>query len=422
MRARLFGLLSTIAFAITVMPAQAEPGNFPGHGYINIPNPELMLEHLVHHSDMLVTNINLTRASGFRVEQAVIQGIIAQPCWAASFYTDVIAAVRRPQDPDVVGYMVGQLAYTFRMKVIGLYDIAMNVGPSPDLAAQFEQVNFTYFNAISATYFYIESLRRGLLLPQLPQPLRNRALLVKRLQLLERNAAEVQNLMYAIRYAAAFRFPIGRNCIECTFAPVRINVMAQGRQEVLFPYYANEKVMFPDQQVRRMEAPAQYNPMYQTAVWNNRWNVIDQGYLNPAAGGGNYSGGGYSGGAVNNSGGGNYGGSGGNGGNFVQPYTPGNGGGQQVYGPQPLNNGGQPQVQNGGQPQVQNGGQPQVQNGGQPQVQNGGQPQVQNGGQPQVQNGGQPQLGQGGTITQPLPTMPQGGNQKSNYTPGAYDY
>ncbi len=473
MRIRLFGIL-TLAIALAASTTQAQfPGGrpgpgpgipgpgpgVPGHGYVNVPNPEMLLEHLVRHSDLLVTNINLTRASGFRVENVVIQKWMETPCWASNFYTDVIAAVRRPEDPDLVGFAVGQLVYQYRMKVIGLYDIAMNRGPSPELAAQWEQVNFAYFNAISATYFYIEALRRGFLLPQPMPQIRNRELLMRRLQVLERNAAEVQNLMYAIRYAQPFRFPIGRNCLECSFAPVRLQVAARGPQDVLFPYYANQRVMFPDTYVRRVEAPAQYNNMYTTEVWNNAWNTIDQGYLNPGAvnrgfGGGGVVGGG--GGQITNGGVGfpQQGGIPAQGGpSYGRPYNPvnpgvnpGGFGGQQPgvnpniqgqqpiqqqpavggpnygpnYGPQPLNNGGQPAQLGGQQPGVNpniQGQQPiQQQPGVNPNIQ--GQQPIQQ--QPTVQP--QQQLPQQGTNTQPLPTMPQGTGGTQDYQPGGYDY
>ncbi len=440
MRVRYFGFL---LLALTSFAARGE-----GHGYVPVPNPEMLLEHLVRHSDLLVTNINLTRASGFRVENVVVQAFQAQQTWGGNFYSSVIAggpaAVRAPQMPDFVGFSVGQIAYTFRMKVIALFDTAMNYGPGPTLVPgpgpgaglvpvpgpgplqkQFMEVDFAYFNAISATYFYIEALRRGYLLPQAPFQCRNKELLLKRLTLLQQNAIELQNLMYSIRYAAAFRFPLpaSGNCIECSFAPFRMAVNSPGPIEPVFPYYANNRVVFPENQmVPRLQAPAQFNPMYSQDVWNSRWNVIDQGYLQPQTnpaiaistprqGIGMMPGiNGGQGGLPGNDGQGldpslNAGNTGINpqqgGLNPVQPNPQG----QQPYGPQPLINGGQAGL-NGGQPGLNNG-QPGL-NGGQ--GVGVGQPLP-------LQNGSQQGVNQ-----TPAAQVPAGSGQTGGYTPAAYDY
>ncbi len=340
MRVRLFGFL---LFALVSSPGYANP-----HGWRPIgigPNPAMLLEHLVNHADKLVTNINLTRTNGFRIQPVLIQTITAAPCHSASFYNDVLvtsAAVQKG-GPDAVGFEVGQLAKNFSIRVIQLNEIALAVGPSQLLATFWDtEFSFAYYNAISAANFYLDALIRGQRLNPWPWAINNPALLQRRIDLLRNNIATILDLVYEIRYAAIFRFPLMPNCIECSFAPRRIGI-GPGAPGLVFPYYANNAVVFPAANVvAPMQAPQQFQNNYQVQQWSNTWGNVDQSYMN-------------------------------------QGGAPGMPGGQGGFG-------GQPGVGQGGF-----GGQPGVGQGG-----FGGQPGVGQGG-----FGGQPGVGQGGIGGQP---------------------
>ncbi len=395
-RVRVFWCLAMLAFSGA--PA------FANNMYINVPNAPALLEHLVRHSDELLTETNLTRANQFLILNPVIEQINVGGGWGAGLYNRMLHQEANPaRNPE---YFIGQIVNNFRMETILLYDNFYK--QSPNLPNQFIATDYAYTNAMAATYWYIEALRRSYVVNGM-RPCWNQQLLLRRLAKLERLAWEIRELMLSIRYAAAFRFPMGRSCIECAYRPYRVNVQVNVAQNfVPYPFYYQNRVWAADA-VRPVTVnnPREIAPAYDVGYWNQRFTAIDQSYVNgyqpqlPA----NYD---------------------------QRPFTPVQGGQpgqlpaqQPVYGQpgqfpaqQPVYGqpGQLPAQQPGGQLPPQQGGQP----GQLPAQQPGGQLPPQQGGQPgqlPAQGGQQDPLAgqQGGT--QPGYPVGQGGPATSDVSP-----
>ncbi len=378
--------LTLMAFGLS---ASADP-------YINTPNAANLLEHLVRHSDELLTETNLTRANQFLILDPVVANIREQGGWAGGFYgrlmVDPTMVVEPGAKPHIPEYFIGKIVNDFRMQTILLYDHWYRArGPSPAFAAQFQVTDYAYTNAMAATYFYIEALRRSYIIRGATGQCWNQQLLLRRLTVLERLAWEVRELMLSVRYATTFQLPLRRACLECTYRPYRVNVAVDVAQNfVPFPFYHDNRV-WNVEAVQPIRANQPVQTSYDAGYWNQRFNYMQNSYINgyqpnlPA----DYN---------------------------QHPYTPVQGGGQgqiQGGGPQVGGQPGQLPVQGGGQQYPQQGGQQQYpqqvgqQFGGQIPQQGGGQQPVQQG------QGQQDPLGQqqGGVQQQQPPVAQQPGTQ-----------
>jgi hypothetical protein len=330
--------LSLMAFGFSAAPASADH-------YLNIPNANILLEHLVRHSDELLTEVNLTRANQFTVINPVIADIRYRGGWGAGFYSRMLVDPRNTT--RIPEYFIGQIVNDFRMNTILLYDFWWkNRGPSPMLARQWVVTDYSYTNAMAATYFYIEALRRSYLIRGAQGRCWSQPVLLRRLVKLERLAWELRELMMSIRYANSLRFPNRRVCLESTYRPYRVNVQVNVAQNfVPFPFVQGEQTFAP-QDIRPV-APGSRDvsgPNYDSRYWNQRYTEIDNSYINgpqsaPPNAPGNYD---------------------------ERPYTPGNPGQSTPpptnYGPGPSTPG-YPEVRDPlAQPVQPGGGQP----GGQP--------------------------------------------------------
>lgn len=246
-------------------------------GYRNVPNADLLLEHLVRHSDEMLTEINLTRANQFLIHERVVHQVRGGRDWAGNFYQHKLVSVQRQN--AIPEYFIGKMANDMRMQVIMLYDIWWKTRrPTPAFIGQFRNVDFAYRNAISGVYFYIEALRRTFLVNGAPARPWDRDVLVRRLTKLEQLAWEMRELMLQVRYASLFRFPIPRFCPEGTFRPYRVNILARGPQPfVPFMYRHNEQIYAPSY-IDPVPA-AQRTSGYDVEYWGRRWNNLDQGYI-----------------------------------------------------------------------------------------------------------------------------------------------
>jgi len=267
-RVRVLWCLAMLAFSGA--PAVADV-------YINVPNAAMLLEHLVRHSDELLTETNLTRANQFLILPPVIQQITVGGGWGAGFYSRLLHQDANPgRNPE---YFIGQIVNNFRMETILLYDNYYT--RNPRLPQQFVATDYAYTNAMAATYWYIEALRRSYVINGM-RPCWNQQLLLRRLAKLERLAWEIRELMLTIRYAALFRFPVRRACLECAYRPYRVNVQVNVAQNfVPFPFYYDNRVWAADA-VRpvNVNGPRDINPGYDVSYWNQRWDNLDNGYVN----------------------------------------------------------------------------------------------------------------------------------------------
>lgn len=265
------------SFALLFLSSQ---NSVAGEYYQPVPNAPILVEHLVKHADALLTEINLTRASRNFVSRTVYQEIHHAGGWAGQFMSQVLIVEDHAQVPD---YIVGKLAYIFRVEATKLYDRWWRYrGPSPDFQQQFIQTDYAYHNAIAATLFYIECLRRSYLIQGAAPPNIERQLLVSRLVKMERLVWEIRNLMLTIRTAQLFAIPQRRNCVETTFMHARINVAAPGPNAfVPFPYYHENRFWGA---TATNAVPFDGQRPYDVNQWNQYWNQVDTGYVDGSQG------------------------------------------------------------------------------------------------------------------------------------------
>lgn len=274
-RVRVLYCLAVLAFGFSSAPASADGV------YINVPNAPTLLEHLVRHSDELLTEVNLTRANQFLIVNPVIEQIRIQGGWGAGFYTRLL--VDPANNARIPEYFIGKIVNDFRMETILLYDFwYKSRAPNPALRNQFIKTDYAYTNALAATYFYIEALRRSYVIRGATGQCWNQQLLLRRLAKLERLAWEIRELMLSVRYAASFQFPLRRACLECAYRPYRVNVQVNVAQNfVPYPFYYENRVWGADN-VRPVQVNNQQDisPAYDVGYWNKVWNQVDNSYVN----------------------------------------------------------------------------------------------------------------------------------------------
>lgn len=245
--------------------------------YRNIPNAHLLLEHLVRHTDELLTEVNLTRANQFLINTRVVEQVRGGRDWAGNFYEHKLVSVeRRDAIPE---YFIGKMVNDMRMQVIMLYDLWWKFRqPTPALVDQFRKTDWAYRNAISGVYFYIEALRRSFIINGAPVRPWDRDLLIRRLTKLDQLAWEIRELMMQTRYAALFRFPVPRYCPEGTFRAFRVNVAANRPMPFIPFIFSDNNQVYAPQYINPVQPgvrPSGYDMQY----WDRRWNNLDQGYI-----------------------------------------------------------------------------------------------------------------------------------------------
>ncbi len=251
--------------------------------YIDVPNAHILLEHLVRHSDNLLTEVNLTRANQYTVQNQITEQIRAMRTgWAYGLMSRLLIDPRNPgRIPD---YFIGKIVNDFRMQTIMLYDIWWkHRAPSPDLVTQFIITDRAYHNAVAATLFYIEALRRSYLITGAPGRCMDRPVLISRLMKLQALIFELIELMRTIRYTSLFRLPLRPYCFESTFMRYRLQIEAsQPLNFIPFPFYHDGHLMGPSG--LDFVPPQQNFTPYPLDYWSNMWNQLDQAYLNPQFG------------------------------------------------------------------------------------------------------------------------------------------
>jgi hypothetical protein len=269
-RVRVLFCLVAATFGLSSVPAVA------GH-YYNVPNAPQLLEHLVRHSDELLTEVNLTRANQFLIINPVLVDIRAQGGWGAGFYSRLLVG----QNNQIPEYFIGKIVNDFRMQTILLYDLWWRYrGPNPAFSQQFILTDQAYSNALASVYFYIEGLRRSYIIRGAQGKCWSQQVLLRRLMKLERLAWELRELMMSVRYANAFQFPVRRVCLESTYRPFRVNVQVNVAQNfVPFPFYYENRFYSPDYVQPVAPGSIQGGPAYDVGYWNERWKYIDNSYI-----------------------------------------------------------------------------------------------------------------------------------------------
>lgn len=333
-----------LAFGFTSIASANVP-----RGYIPLQQPLRLTEHLVNHADQLLTAVNLTRANQYVMAPGLLKAVQApwegggvDPyVWVRRWVPAVLlptpvatipvlaerkflppllgpsliqlfdaAAPKAPMMAQFYGspgtapamtpdFMVGQRVMDFRMAVINFYDqMSRNTRGMPALNL-FQPVMLTYFNALSAVYFYVESLRRTYLVENpflLTCPDKDR--LIRRLVRIERTAFEIQQIMYVLRLGDCFRWAPPIQMIEPVVRVIPFNITAKAEIPfVPFTYVdpAKNAPVFPspalfapygvkgvDTRAERLPGvPETPTPGYDIQSWNQRFGGVEEGYVPP---------------------------------------------------------------------------------------------------------------------------------------------
>lgn len=268
-----------LAFAVAGFSALAQ----------NAPQaPEL--EHLVRQADELLTETNLTRANQFLIRPTVVTQIQTAGGWGGGFYTRLI--VQPAQASRIPEYAVGKLVNDFRMHAILLYDMWNRPrGPvQPPLISfnpgafvnQFMATDYAYLNALAATSYYIEALRRSYLIRG-ADPCYNPQLLRQRMTKLAALHWMLRDTMYRIRTLTVLgSVPQRRYPIEVALRNYVINVNIDVAQPfVPVPFYYENRMWNVDgfrPSDADMRAPMQSS--YDTRFWNQYYQQRDQVFMN----------------------------------------------------------------------------------------------------------------------------------------------
>lgn len=235
-RARVFGLFLLLVLVGLARESSANP-------FYNIPNPAWIFKDLAMNAANLYYVQNLINGDDYSVHRTVVTTVQQQGGWPAGLIQNILVNDTRYPDayPD---YAVRKTINEFRKQARRLERIWLTAPvASPQFQQQFIVTDYAYYNAMAATYFYIEALRRTYIINNaVVTPCPERAQLIQHLRVMENIAWRVREAMRTIRDIRLLRLPLRSYCVEATFRDYRIDVTSpQPLNFIPYPYrYDNQ--------------------------------------------------------------------------------------------------------------------------------------------------------------------------------------
>jgi len=261
--------LTIISFSLTAVLAEGfqghagafGPGFAPGHGaqaFIagdGIDTPRLV-DQLKRHTSELLDIMESLDGERFMISQPIPQLLAAGPSpmmapqWGNQLFEQMISPWAEQNPTLTVDYYIRTQVNSLKAEAAFLYRHFHDLtGPDPrKIYPQFRKLDFYYRAAMSATLFYMETLKRSYLVYGVGIASRPIGDLVARLQNMSLVTQEMFELMHMLRFRPEFVGLYQNSCLECRMGQYvhGYHINAAPQAYIPFPFiYSNAAGVAP---------------------------------------------------------------------------------------------------------------------------------------------------------------------------------